>query len=135
MGNFKHQYVTNTKISPKLHVVAAAQQLATALKGKIPARNKSADALTWVSILFVKIASTKNEQAKAEEQRNKLQTHPSARKCTPPRVEKAHPSVEVAAPRVEMAAPRKETTHISKNGNAWTPTSKPNYINQDQEDK
>ena len=62
MGHVKHQYVTNTKISPKLHVVAAAQQLATALKGNIPARNKSADALTWVSSLFVKIASAKTNK-------------------------------------------------------------------------
>ena len=49
MVHFKHQYIPNTKISPELHVVAASQQLATALRGNFPAGNKTADALTWVS--------------------------------------------------------------------------------------
>jgi len=49
---FKHQYITNPAISPESHVVAAAQQLATALKGNIPAGNKTAEALTKVSKLF-----------------------------------------------------------------------------------
>ena len=38
---FKHQYITNPTISPESHVVAAAQQLATALKGNIPAGHNS----------------------------------------------------------------------------------------------
>jgi hypothetical protein len=49
---FKHQYITNPAVSPESHVVAAAQQLATALKGNIPAGNKTAEALTKVSKLF-----------------------------------------------------------------------------------
>jgi hypothetical protein len=32
-------------VSPESHVIVAAQQLATALKGNIPAGNKSAEAL------------------------------------------------------------------------------------------
>jgi hypothetical protein len=43
-GFFKHQYITNPTVSPESHVVAAAQQLATALQGNIPAGNKTADA-------------------------------------------------------------------------------------------
>jgi hypothetical protein len=41
---FKHQYITNPTISPESHVVAEAQQLATALKGNIPAGNETAEA-------------------------------------------------------------------------------------------
>ncbi len=33
---FKHQYITNPTVSPESHVVVAAQQLATGLKGNIP---------------------------------------------------------------------------------------------------
>jgi hypothetical protein len=36
-------------------VIAAAQQLATALKGNIPAGNETAEALTTVSRLFAKL--------------------------------------------------------------------------------
>jgi hypothetical protein len=39
---FKHQYITSPTISPESHVVAAAQQLVTALQGNIPAGNKTA---------------------------------------------------------------------------------------------
>jgi hypothetical protein len=41
---FKHQYITNLMVSPESHVVAAAQQLATALKGNILAGNNMAEA-------------------------------------------------------------------------------------------
>ncbi len=43
---FKHQYITNPTLSPESNVVAAAQQLATALKGNIPAGNETAEALS-----------------------------------------------------------------------------------------
>ena len=42
---FQHQYITNPTISPESHVVAAAQQLATALKGNILTGNNTAEAL------------------------------------------------------------------------------------------
>jgi hypothetical protein len=43
---FKHQYITSPTISPEAHVVAAVQQLVTALQGNIPAGNETAEALT-----------------------------------------------------------------------------------------
>jgi hypothetical protein len=71
---FKHQYITNPVVSPESLVVAAAQQLTTALKGNIPACNETAEALKKMSDLFTKIA-----EAKAKEQRYRLRTHPEAR--------------------------------------------------------
>jgi len=49
-------------------VVAAAQQLAKALKGNILAGNETAEALTKVSELFTKIAAAKQAAAAAKEQ-------------------------------------------------------------------
>ena len=49
---YKHQYITNPSLSPESHVVAAAQKLATALQGKIPTGNETAEALKRVSDLF-----------------------------------------------------------------------------------
>ena len=69
---FKHQYITNPTISPESHVAAAAQQLATALKGNILTGNETAEALTKASKLFTKIAQAKQDHAKAKEQRNWL---------------------------------------------------------------
>jgi hypothetical protein len=60
---FKHQYITNPAVSPESHVIVAAQQLATALKGNIPAGNEIAEALKKVSELFTKIAAAKNKAA------------------------------------------------------------------------
>ena len=80
MVHFNHQYITNPTISPEPNVVAAAQQLATSLKGNIPAGNETAEALTRVSKLFTKIGNAKNERAKAKEQRSKLQANLAARK-------------------------------------------------------
>jgi hypothetical protein len=40
----KHQYITNPTILPESHVVAAAQQLVTALQGNIPTSNETAEA-------------------------------------------------------------------------------------------
>jgi hypothetical protein len=38
---FKHQYITNPTVSLESHVAAAAQQLAMALQGNIPAGNET----------------------------------------------------------------------------------------------
>ena len=87
---FKHQYITNPTISPESHVVAVAQQLAAALKGNIPAGNETVEALKKVSKLFTKIAQSKQDNAKAKEQRNRLRANPAARATAPPpRVAKA----------------------------------------------
>ena len=63
-------------------MVAAAQQLATALKGNIPTGNETAEALTKVSELFTKIAAAKQAAAAAKEQRNRLRANPAARVTT-----------------------------------------------------
>jgi hypothetical protein len=97
---FKHQYITSPMISPESHVVAAAQQLVTALQGNIPAGNETAEALTKVSKLFTKIALAKKEVANAKEQRNRLRANPSAWITT-------HlPRVAVPPPRVDVPVPR-----------------------------
>ena len=82
-------------------VVAAAQQLTTALKENIPAGNKTAEVLKKASVLFTKIAEAKAAVAKAKEQRNRLCTHPEARRAIPlPRVAERNPRVEMAILRV-----------------------------------
>jgi hypothetical protein len=101
---FKHQYITNPMISPESLVVAAAQQLTTALKSNIPAGNKTAEALKKVSKLFTKIAEATAKVAKAKEQQNRIRTHPNARRTIPlPKVTEQNPRVELAIPRVEEA--------------------------------
>ncbi len=44
-GFFNHQYITSLTLSPKSHVVAAAQQLTIVLQGNIPTVNETAEAL------------------------------------------------------------------------------------------
>jgi hypothetical protein len=101
---FKHQYITNPTISPESHMVAAAQQLVTALQGSIPTGNETVEALTRVSKLFTKIASAKEEVAKAKEQRTRLRANPLARITTHlPRVAVPPPRVDVPIPRVTKA--------------------------------
>jgi hypothetical protein len=56
---FKHQYITNPTVSPESHVVVAAQQLAKALQGNIPADNETAEALKKFSNLFKKNSGSK----------------------------------------------------------------------------
>jgi hypothetical protein len=63
---FKHQYITNPTVSPESHVVAVAQQLATALQGNIPAGNETAEALKKVSNLFTKIMVAKKRGRKSK---------------------------------------------------------------------
>jgi hypothetical protein len=76
--HFKHQYITKPTVSPKSHVVVAAQQLATALQGNIPAGNKTAEALKKLSDLFTKIVMAKSEVAKAKAQCNRVRATPAA---------------------------------------------------------
>ena len=98
---FKHQHITNPAISPESHVIAAAQQLATALKGNIPAGNKTAEALTKVGKLFTKLAAAKQAAAVAKDQRNRLRAIPAARSTTHiPRLDKPPPRVDISIPRV-----------------------------------
>ncbi len=151
---FKHQYITSSTISPKSHVVAAAQQLVTAIQGNIPEGNKTADSLTRVSKLFTKIALAKNEVAKAKEQRNRLWANPSAGITTHlPRVAVPPPRVDAPVPRVTEATQvdccitqivastpmtqpvvQAPTTHsflCSPRVDAQSSTARPNYILQD----
>jgi hypothetical protein len=143
-------------ISPESHVVAAAQQLVTALQGNIPAGNKTAEALTKVSELFTKIALAKKEVAKAKEQRNRLWANPSAQITTHlPRVAVPPPRVDVPVPRVTeatqadccvaqtdvsttMTQPPVQTLATRSSWPPWAnarpPLSWPNYILQDKED-
>ncbi len=153
---FKHQYITSPTISPESHVVAAAQQLVTALQGNIPAGNKTAEALIKVSELFTKIALAKKEVAKAKEQRNRLRANPLARITTHlPRVAVPPPRVGLPVPRVTKATQAdfcKAQTSVSTTmmwppvqtlatrsswppqADARPPSSRPNYILQDEED-
>jgi hypothetical protein len=154
---FKHQYITNPALSPESHVVAAAQQLATALKGNIPAGNETAEALTKVSELFTKIAAAKQAAAAAKEQRNRLRANPEARITTHlPRVDAPPPRVEVPFPRVaetpqadchvvqivtNPTVPRPveqaPATHFHSRSlrvDAQSSAARPNYISQDEED-
>jgi hypothetical protein len=61
--HFKHQYITNLVISPESHVAAAAQQLAQAIKGNIPAGNKMAEALKKVQQALHKNSSGKTNSS------------------------------------------------------------------------
>jgi hypothetical protein len=154
---FKHQYITNPMVSPESLVVAAAQQLTTALKGNIPAGNKTAEALKRLSDLFTKIAEAKAAVAKAKEQRNRVRTHPDARQAIPlPRVAKQNPMVEISIPRVDKTpkadccvvqivanptTPRFDTQSpvaFSQSRpprlDAQSPAARPNYILQDEEE-
>ena len=154
---FKHQYITNPVLSPESLVVAAAQQLTTALKGNIPTGNETAEALKKVSELFTKIAEAKAAVAKAKEQRNRLRTHPDARKAIPlPRVTERNPRVKMAIPRVDETpkvdcrvmqivansttprfdaqSPVAPSQSRSPRLNAQSPAARPNYISQDDEE-
>ena len=92
--HFKHQYITNPTVSPESHVVAAAQQLTTALQGNIPAGNETAEALQKVSDLFTKIAMAKSEVAKAKAQHNRVRATLAAQQTTHlPRMEAPIPRV------------------------------------------
>jgi hypothetical protein len=117
---------------------------------------QTAEALTKVSKLFTKIALAKKEVAKAKEQRNRLRANPSARITTHlPRVAVPPPRLDVPVPRVTkatqanyhvaqtgmsmtMTRPPVQTlaTHSSRppRADARPPSSRPNYILQDEGD-
>jgi hypothetical protein len=149
---FKHQYITNSMVSPEFHVILAAQQLATALKGNILAGNETAEALKKVSKLFTKIAATKNEAAKAKEQCNRVRATPTAQKTTHfPRVEALIPRVAAgpeedcrveqivvnpSVPRPVAHAPATHSQSRSPRSNAHSRAAwRPNYISQDKDDQ
>ncbi len=67
---FKHQYITNPKVSPKTMVIQAAQQLTSALQGNVAPETEAAELLRRVSELFTIIAVAKASAAKAKEQQN-----------------------------------------------------------------
>ncbi len=137
-------------------MVAAAQQLVTALQGNIPAGNETAEALTKVSKLFTKNVLAKKEVAKAKEQGNRLRANPLAQITTHlPKVAVPPPRMDVPVPRVTeatqadccvaqtgmsmtMMRPPVQTlvTHSSRppQANPRPPLSQPNYISQDEED-
>jgi hypothetical protein len=138
-------------------VVAAAQQLATALQGNIPAGNETAEALTKVSKLFTKIAAAKQAAAAAKEQRNRLRATPAARITTHlPRVDAPPPRVDVPFPRVAETpqadcrvvqivpnptvprpveqAPTTRYHSRSPRVDAQSSAARPNYISQDEDD-
>jgi hypothetical protein len=98
---FKHQYITNPTVSRESHMVAAAQQLTIALQGNIPTGNKTAEALQKVSKLFTKIATAKNEVAKAKTNCNRVCAIQVARQATHiPRMIAPIPRLETPIPRV-----------------------------------
>jgi hypothetical protein len=153
---FKHQYITSPTILPESHVVAAAQQLVTALQGNIPVGSETAEALTKVSKLYTKIALAKKEVSKAKEQRNSLRANPSAWITTHlPRVAVPPARVDVPVSRVTKAT--QADCHVAQTGMSMTmmrppvqtlttrssrppradarpPLSRPNYILQDKVD-
>jgi len=141
---FKHLYITNPVVSPESLVVAAAQQLTTALKGNIPTGNETVEALKKVSVLFTKIAEAKAAVAKVKEQRNMLRTYPEARRAIPlPRVAEQNPRVEMAIPRVNetpmadcciaQIATNSITSRFTMKSPAMSSsTARPNYISQDK---
>ncbi len=101
---FKHQYIINPTVSPESLVVAAAQQLTSALKGNILVGNETTEALKKVSKLFTKILVEATNLAKTKEQQNRIHTHPNARHTISlPRVAEQNPRVELSIPRVDKA--------------------------------
>ena len=148
---FKHQYITSPALSPESHVVAAAQQLATALKGNIPAGNETAEALMKVSKLFTKIAAAKQAAAVAKEQWNRLRANPAAWITThlprldvpPPRVAEnpKAPDCRVVQIVENTTEPRQVEQATVTRSHPRSPrvdtqssAARPTYISQDKED-
>jgi hypothetical protein len=69
---FKHQCITNPKVTPETLVIKVASELTRGLKGMLSCNGKMAEALEKFSELFMKIAAAKAATAKAKEQWNKL---------------------------------------------------------------
>jgi hypothetical protein len=132
-----------------------------ALQGNIPTGNKTAEALKKVSDLFTKIAAPKIEVAKAKAQRNRVRATPTARQTTHlPRVKAPLPRVTNPSEadchviprvanspqedcRVEEEAPnpspprpvaKARATRSQSRPLRLSPTGRPNYISQDEND-
>jgi hypothetical protein len=152
---FKHQYITNPKVSPETMVFQAAQQLTSNLEGNIAPETKAAEALHRVGKLFTKKASAKASAAKAKRQPNQIQTHPEARRATPlPRVAEQNPRVEISIPKVikvleadfhavqivaSSPVPQQVEQAPATHSQSWSPwanmqsfPARPNYISQDE---
>jgi hypothetical protein len=109
---FKHLYITNPQVTPETLVIKAASELISALIGLVSCNGKMADALKKFSKLFTKIAMAKAATAKANEQRNNLQTHPNAcQAVTLPRVVNTPPIPASPLPRVPVT-PKLSECHI-----------------------
>jgi hypothetical protein len=161
---FKHQYITNSQITPETLIMKAAGELTSALKGTILCDAETAEALTKVGKLFHKIAAAKAATAKAKEQWNQHCTHPTARQVVPlPRVVNNPPVLLVvplprvlASPTVKdccvggvgsgmqnvnaPSQPVDSRLQIVKNvtqrqGKHRPPSARPNYILQDDNAK
>jgi hypothetical protein len=85
---FKHQYIASPQVTPEtLIILKAVPNLTSVLKGMVSHNSETVEALEKFSKLFTKIAAAKSAMAKAKEQRNNIQTHPTARQAIPlPRV-------------------------------------------------
>jgi hypothetical protein len=135
--HFQHKYITNPAISPESHVVAAAQQLTIALKGNIPAGNKTLNGLKKLSKIFNKIATAKAEVAALQSQQaincRTIRLYPDIETT---RIE---PQIEIAAPRVSQTTPKENaavprvqiTTNKVTAAAPRGPT--PSYISQDKD--
>ncbi len=146
---FKHQYITNTQITPETLVMKAAAELTSALKGTVSQDAETADALAKVSDLFQKIAASNAERAKAKEQWNQHRTHPSSRRAVPiPRVKNEPPARQaVPIPRVQATPTADDCCVVGGGGGlqiveCGTPnqgkhrplSARPNYISQDDDE-
>jgi hypothetical protein len=155
---FKHQYITNPKVSPRIMVIQAVQQLTSALQGNVAQETNAAEALRRVSKLFTKTALAKALEAKAKEQQNQLQTQAEACHATPfLRVAEPNPRVEISLPRVTavpevdnrvakiVASPPKQqqvAQALVTRSQSWLSrdnmqlsVARPNYISQDKDIK
>jgi hypothetical protein len=104
---FKHQYITNSQITPETLVIKAAAELTNVLKGTVSREGKTAEALQKVSSLFTIIAAAKAATTRAQDQ-----THPTAHQPVPlPRVDNIPPTQEDLAPRVP-AGPMEADCHV-----------------------
>ena len=125
---FRHKHITYPTMSPESYMVAAAQQLTTALKGNIPAEHETATGLTKLSDLFNQIATAKAATAAKQLQitndRRTIKMHPTPTETVPvPRVVVQVPRVVAAIPITTTAVPRVPTTN-----------SIPHFISQEDDD-
>ena len=154
--HFRHKYITIPTMSPESYVVEAAQKLAAALKGNIPASSETAVGLTKLGELFNNIATAKAaaaaEQLERANDRRAIKMHPTPSEIVPvprvdvplPRVVATIPMVTAPVPRVPtpptfaqptFAQPFAPTTFAQREVSAPRPASNiPNFISQDDDD-